>query len=59
MLVLDDGWFGCRDTDTNSLGDWVVNEKKLPGGLKYLADEVNKLGMKFGLWVEPEMVCPD
>ena len=59
MLVLDDGWFGCRDTDTNSLGDWVGNEKKLPGGLKYLADEVNKLGMKFGLWVEPEMVCPD
>ena len=43
VLVLDDGWFGCRDTDTNSLGDWVVNEKKLPGGLKYLADEVNKL----------------
>ncbi|MDE7221563.1 MAG: alpha-galactosidase [Oscillospiraceae bacterium] len=59
MLVLDDGWFGCRDTDTNSLGDWFVNEKKLPGGLKYLADEINKLGMKFGLWVEPEMVCPD
>jgi len=59
MLVLDDGWFGRRNTDDNSLGDWFVNEKKLPGGLKYLADEVNKLGMKFGLWVEPEMVCPD
>ena len=59
MLVLDDGWFGRRNTDDNSLGDWFVNEKKPPGGLKYLADEVNKLGMKFGLWVEPEMVSPD
>ncbi len=59
MLVLDDGWFGCRNTDDNSLGDWFVNEKKLPGGLKRLADEINKLGMKFGLWVEPEMVSPD
>ena len=59
MLVLDDGWFGCRDCDDSSLGDWFVNEKKLPGGLKYLADEINKLGMKFGLWVEPEMVSPN
>ena len=59
MLVLDDGWFGCRNHDDSSLGDWFVNEKKLPGGLKYLADEVNRLGMKFGLWVEPEMVSPD
>ena len=59
MLVLDDGWFGCRDTDDNSLGDWFVNEKKLPGGLKYLADQINALGMKFGLWVEPEMVSPN
>ncbi len=59
MLVLDDGWFGCRDTDDNSLGDWVVNEKKLPGGLRYLAEQVNAMGMKFGLWVEPEMVCPN
>jgi len=56
MLVLDDGWFGCRDTDDNSLGDWFVYEKKLPGGLKFLVDEVNKLGLKFGLWFEPEMV---
>ena len=59
MLVLDDGWFGCRDTDDNSLGDWFVNEKKLPGGLPCLVSEVNKLGMKFGLWVEPEMVSPN
>ena len=59
MLVLDDGWFGVRDSDNCSLGDWVVNEKKLPGGLKYLADQINALGMKFGLWVEPEMVSPD
>ena len=59
MLVLDDGWFGYRDNDDSSLGDWTVNEKKLPGGLKHLADEVNALGMKFGLWVEPEMVSPD
>jgi len=59
MLVLDDGWFGRRNTDDNSLGDWTVNEEKLPGGLKYLADQINALGMKFGLWVEPEMVSPD
>ena len=43
----------------HSLGDWFVNEKKLPGGLKYLADQINALGMKFGLWVEPEMVSPN
>lgn len=59
MLVLDDGWFGRRDNDDSSLGDWYVNTGKLPGGLKHLADEVNALGMKFGLWVEPEMVSPD
>ena len=59
MLVLDDGWFGHRNFDDSSLGDWFVNETKLPGGLKYLADEVNKLGMKFGLWFEPEMISPD
>lgn len=56
MLVLDDGWFGCRDNDDNSLGDWFVYEKKLPGGLDYLIREVNKLGLKFGLWFEPEMI---
>lgn len=59
MLVMDDGWFGHRDSDNSSLGDWFVNEKKIKGGLKYLADEVNKLGMKFGIWFEPEMVSPD
>ncbi|MBR6874311.1 MAG: alpha-galactosidase [Ruminococcus sp.] len=59
MLVMDDGWFGHRDSDNSSLGDWFVNEKKLPGGLKHLVDEVNKLGMKFGIWFEPEMVSPD
>jgi alpha-galactosidase len=59
MLVMDDGWFGNRFDDNRSLGDWQVNEEKLKGGLKYLVDEVNKLGMKFGIWFEPEMVCPD
>ncbi|MCI8308258.1 MAG: alpha-galactosidase, partial [Lachnospiraceae bacterium] len=59
MLVMDDGWFGNRFDDNRALGDWVVNEDKLQGGLKYLVDEVNKLGMKFGIWFEPEMVCPD
>lgn len=56
MLVMDDGWFGARNNDDRGLGDWVVNEEKLPGGLGYLVDEVNKLGMKFGIWIEPEMV---
>lgn len=59
MLVVDDGWFGNRFDDNRALGDWFVNEDKLKGGLKYLVDEVNKLGMKFGMWFEPEMVCPD
>ncbi len=59
MLVMDDGWFGRRDDDNSSLGDWYVNEKKLPGGLARLAEEINKLGMKFGIWLEPEMVSPD
>lgn len=58
-LVIDDGWFGKRNSDNSSLGDWRVNEEKLKGGLKFLADEVNKLGMKLGLWFEPEMVSPD
>ena len=56
---MDDGWFGHRNDDSTSLGDWFVNEKKLPGGLNYLVDEVNKLGMKFGIWMEPEMISPD
>ena len=59
MLVMDDGWFGNRFDDNRALGDWFVNEEKLPGGLKYLVDEVNKLGMKFGIWLEPEMISPD
>lgn len=57
MLVMDDGWFGKRDDDLSGLGDWVVNEKKLD--LKRLASEVHKLGMKFGIWFEPEMVSED
>ena len=59
MLVMDDGWFGNRCDDNRALGDWFVNEEKLKGGLKYLVDEVNKLGMKFGIWFEPEMISPD
>ena len=59
MMVLDDGWFGKRDDDNSGLGDWFVNEKKLPGGLRPLIERVNALGMKFGLWVEPEMVSED
>jgi alpha-galactosidase len=59
MLVMDDGWFGNRCDDNRALGDWFVNEEKIKGGLKYLVDEVNKLGMKFGIWFEPEMISPD
>ena len=59
MFVMDDGWFGNRCDDNRALGDWFVNEEKLKGGLKYLVDEVNKLGMKFGIWFEPEMISPD
>ena len=59
MLVMDDGWFGNRYDDNRALGDWFVNEEKLPGGLERLVGEVNKLGMKFGIWMEPEMISPD
>ncbi|HEY3841110.1 MAG TPA: alpha-galactosidase [Bryobacteraceae bacterium] len=59
LFVIDDGWFGARNNDHAGLGDWVVNPKKFPNGLKPLIDHVNKLGMDFGLWVEPEMVNPD
>ncbi len=59
MLVMDDGWFGHRNSDNSSLGDWFVNEDKLKGGLAHLVDEVNKLGLKFGIWFEPEMISPD
>lgn len=59
MLVMDDGWFGHRNDDTSSLGDWYVNEKKLPGGLNVLIEKVNALGLKFGIWFEPEMISPN
>ena len=59
LLVLDDGWFGKRDDDCSGLGDWFVNEKKLHGGLGNLAEKINAMGMKFGLWFEPEMVSED
>jgi alpha-galactosidase len=58
-FVVDDGWFGARDNDHAGLGDWVVNRRKFPNGLKPLIDKVHGLGMSFGLWVEPEMVNPD
>lgn len=59
LFVMDDGWFGKRNDDTSSLGDWEVNKKKFPGGLKRMAEKINALGMKFGIWVEPEMVNTD
>lgn len=60
LIVLDDGWFGCRDKDNCSLGDWTeVSSRKLPNGLKGLADRIHALGAQFGLWVEPEMVSPN
>jgi alpha-galactosidase len=59
LFVVDDGWFGARDDDRAGLGDWSVNTRKLPGGLRQLVDEVHGLGMQFGIWVEPEMVNPD
>ena len=59
MLVMDDGWFGRRSNDDSSLGDWFVNEEKLKGGLHELVENVKKLGMKFGIWVEPEMISPE
>ncbi|MBE6574245.1 MAG: alpha-galactosidase [Ruminococcaceae bacterium] len=55
-FVLDDGWFGHRDDDSSSLGDWFVYEEKLPGGLKTVIDAVHENGMRFGLWFEPEMI---
>lgn len=59
MLVMDDGWFGKREDDNTGLGDWDVNTEKLKGGLKPLVDQVNSLGLKFGIWFEPEMVSED
>jgi len=59
LMVLDDGWFGARNDDNAGLGDWTANREKLPGGLKPLVDAIHNMGMKFGLWIEPEMVNED
>lgn len=59
LFVLDDGWFGKRNDDTRGLGDWFVNKKKLPSGIDGLAKKINDIGLKFGIWIEPEMVNPD
>jgi len=59
LFVLDDGWFGTRDDDTTSLGDWFVNTKKLPSGLRGFSERIHGIGLMFGLWVEPEMVSKD
>lgn len=59
MVVMDDGWFGKRDDDNSSLGDWYVNEKKLGGSLSELIRRVHEQGVKFGIWIEPEMVNED
>ena len=56
LFVLDDGWFGKRDDDTTSLGDWYPDKRKLPNGIKGVAEKINAFGMKFGLWFEPEMI---
>ena len=56
LFVLDDGWFGERNDDTSSLGDWQVNPAKLPNGIAHLAEKIHQLNMQFGLWFEPEMV---
>lgn len=59
LFVMDDGWFGKRNDDTKALGDWYVNREKFPNGLSQLIENVNNLGLDFGIWIEPEMVCPD
>lgn len=59
LFVMDDGWFGHRNDDTSSLGDWYENTAKLPGGIERLSEKVNALGLEFGIWVEPEMVNED
>lgn len=59
LFVLDDGWFGERNNDDSSLGDWFVNENKIKGGLNSLVKDINELGMQFGLWFEPEMISPN
>lgn len=59
LLVMDDGWFGKRNDDTSSLGDWYVNEEKFPNGLKPFIDKIHDIGLKFGIWFEPEMISPN
>lgn len=59
LFVMDDGWFGKRDSDNCSLGDWYPDKKKLPHGVKGLCDKIRKIGLDFGIWVEPEMVNED
>ncbi len=59
MLVMDDGWFGARNNDKAGLGDWYVNRDKFKNGLKSFVDSVKAYGIKFGIWIEPEMVNPD
>lgn len=59
LFVLDDGWFGHRDSDDSSLGDWVCDRRKLPEGIPALVEKIHAMGLKFGLWFEPEMVSPD
>ena len=56
LFVMDDGWFGERNDDTSSLGDWTPNSRKLPNGIAGIADKIKESGLKFGIWVEPEMV---
>ncbi len=59
LFVMDDGWFGKRDDDKTSLGDWDANRKKLPGGVEGICKKINDLGMDFGIWIEPEMISRD
>ena len=59
LFVLDDGWFGKRNDDSSSLGDWYCNKKKLPSGLDGFGKKLNAMGLKFGVWFEPEMISPD
>lgn len=59
LLVMDDGWFRGRNSDTTSLGDWIEDQEKFPEGLQKLAEKVREKGVEFGIWFEPEMVSPE
>lgn len=59
LFVLDDGWFGSRNDDFQGLGDWFVNKSKLPSGIDGLSQKINDIGLKFGIWIEPEMINPN